>query len=1106
MPRSDAAEAQVRAARPDVSTWLLANAGSGKTRVLTDRVARLLLKEVEPQRILCLTYTKAAASEMQNRLFQTLGGWAMKPDDGLRKALSELGEERMDADHLARARRLFARAIETPGGLRIQTIHSFCATLLRRFPLEAGVPPRFGELDDRSARLMRQEILEEMSDGPQREIVADLAREFSGEDMPGLIEQIIGQREVFRLSSDDSQPFDLASAERELVEAVTRGMRDWFGTLLATLAKGKTNDLRALKKLEAVNLDAADLDLLARLEGVFLSGADATEPFAAKVGSFPTKDTRPLLGQAEHWLNETMRRVEAARDQRIALQAARKTRALNRFGQAFLPLYEARKAQGAWLDFDDLIAKATELVTDPSVAAWVLYRLDGGIDHVLVDEAQDTSPGQWRVIELLTAEFTAGQGARNEARTLFVVGDQKQSIYSFQGADVAGFDAKREAFHKRFQAANLPFQRLELTHSFRSSPAILHFVDAALADRSTRALGPEIRHLAFHPQLPGRVDLWPLVEPGAKAEERRFEDPVDLISSEHHFARLAGQIAETIRAMLEGGEMIHSREGPRRVHAGDFLILVQRRSPLFSEIIRACKKAGLPIAGADRLKLSAELAVKDLLGLLAFLDVPDDNLSLAAVLRSPLCGLTEDDLYRLAHGREGTLWEALQAAQQKHLAAHALLADMRAQVDFLRPFEMLERILIRHDGRRRLVARLGSEAEDAIDELLNQALAYERGNVPSLTGFLIWLEADSIQVKRQAEASGQRIRVMTVHGAKGLEAEIVFLPDTSDRRASDNHHFLVSPEGAAVWKTRTEDSTAAIQALKQQKAEREAEERLRLLYVAMTRARTWLIVAGAGEVKQPDSWYTIAAEAMAKVGGKPFAAGQRFETGAWPTDAAPKGPAPEPLPDLPGWALRAVPQALPKPAVLTPSSLGGAKALAGEATSDTDQDRATEFGSAVHALLERLPGKDKGLWPQLASHLFADASLRAAALAEAEAVLADPDLAHLFVPSALSEVPLSGVEDDRALYGLVDRLILQPDRVLAVDFKTNALVPSRAEDIPEGILRQLAAYQRMLARLYPKLAVSVAILWTKTRGLMEVDPEIVRAAWQRATRDWGNGP
>ena len=1100
--QDDATARQVRASNPNASTWLSANAGSGKTRVLTDRVARLLLQDVQPQRILCLTYTKAAASEMQNRLFRTLGQWAMKPEAQLRLALAELGHDSHD-QNLARARRLFARAIETPGGLRIQTIHSFCATLLRRFPLEAGISPRFGELDERTGRLLRQNILEDMCVGPDALKVAAVAKEFSGADFRMLLDQIVLRRDGFGGQTDAFALFGV-DRDTDVLEEVFLGDEPmWFGSVLAALAAGLPSDTKAHRSLAALDLSRPDMATLAELERLFLFGDSAKEPFTAKIGSFPTKATQAAIGADLPRLQALMERVEAGRGLRIALHAALKSAALQELAQAFLTRYEAQKAARNWLDFDDLIGRTTQLVTDPSVAAWVLYKLDGGIDHVLVDEAQDTSPGQWRVIELLTAEFTAGESAHPGDRTIFVVGDQKQSIYSFQGADVAAFDAKHIAFSVRFKTVQKEFQSLNLAYSFRSSPALLTFVDAALRDLDSAALGPDIAHIAFQNNLPGRVDLWPLVEGEKDPVDKNFEDPVDLIRPTHPAAQLAELLAAEMDRMLQDGVQIVTRNGARPVHPGDFLILVQRRSALFTEIIRACKKRGLPIAGADRLKLGAELAVKDLLALLAFLDVPDDDLSLAAVMRSPLLGLTETELYFLAHGRTGSLWQALQMHQAGFGKAFALLTDLRNQVDFLRPYDLLERALTLHDGRRRLVARLGDEAEDGIDELLNQALAYERGEIPSLTGFLVWLDADQIDIKRQAEAAGQRIRVMTVHGAKGLESEIVILPDMADHKGNDRDEIYVTAEGTGLWKTATAESPPLIAGLRAAKLKRETEENLRLLYVAMTRARTWLILCAAGTVTKPASWYAIASAAMKRVAGQAAARGLRYETGIWPDTTAPQTAPGITETVLPPWSLTAPPPRYSGGSI-SPSNLGGAKALPGEPAGDALFG--IGCGLAVHALLQHLPDQPQTSWPEIAGYLIADAKLRAEAFADVSAILAAPELGHLFAPGTMAEVAITGALNGRQLYGAVDRLLVTPQTILAVDFKSNWLIPDSADQIPEGLLRQLGAYHHLLSQLYPDRQIDAAILWTRTARLMPVDADSLQSALRRATRDKDSPP
>ncbi len=1063
-----ALEAQRKAAEPRASTWLSANAGSGKTRVLTDRVARLLLGGVSPQRILCLTYTKAAATEMQNRLFARLGEWAMMEDAALFAALEGLGETGLGAETLANARRLFARAIETPGGLRIQTIHSFCASLLRRFPLEAGVSPGFVELDDRAGKLLRADLLEEMAltdPAPLREA----ARFFAGDGFPALLAEIASHPEGFG-APETFRPEDVL-ADVFLDDGL-------LSAVVPILATGSAADVKAAEAL--LRVKGAGLAELAVLEGVFLYGATAKAPFAAKIGAFPTKDMRGKLGPLLPRLEALMARVEAARARRLAFFAAEKTAALHGLARAYLPLWAARKAALGVLDFDDLIARARDLLSDPSVAAWVLFRLDGGIDHVLVDEAQDTSPDQWRVVELLTAEFTAGQGTREGGRTLFVVGDKKQSIYSFQGADVAAFDEKQALFQRKFNAAGEVFNVLPLEYSFRSSPAILSVVDAALSGRDPAALGAEVSHRATNDTLPGRVDLWPLIAEDATAEEAPFEDPVDLVRDSHPVARLAAQIAEEIAAMLARGEQIPTREGARPMTPGDVLILVQTRGTIFDEVIRACKARGLPIAGADRLELTEELAVKDLIALLKFLATPEDDLSLAAVLRSPLFGVSEGELFAITR-RKGYLWEAIRDRDTPYVAA---LHDLRDRVDFLRPFELLQRCLVGHDGRRRLIARLGHEAEDAIDELLNLALAYEAGAVPSLTGFLSWLEQDEAQVKRQAEGAGGRIRVMTVHGSKGLEAEVVFLPQTNDRRANDRGAMLADGEGRVFAKVAAAEAPPQIAALIAAKQAREAEENLRLLYVALTRARSWLVICGAGEAKSERAWHGIVAQGMGKLSPQPMPFGLRHQHGDWPAPQPAPRLAPETPAPLEAWAFTPADPAPRAEKLLSPSDLGGAKALPGRGE---ETETAKARGTALHLLLQHLPGQPVESWPALARGLGAEAQLDRAA-----ALILDRDLAEVFTGRA--EVELTADWKGRRLWGSIDRLVLGA-RPLIVDFKSNLQVPATADQVPEGILRQMGAYRHMVGACLGE--ADCAILWTETGVLMPLPAPLVDAALAR---------
>ena len=1116
---NEATLAQNRASDPLASTWLSANAGSGKTKVLTDRVARLLLRGVEPQRILCLTYTKAAASEMQNRLFRLLGSWAMLPEAQLRAELAKIDET--PGPSLAEARRLFARAIETPGGLKIQTIHSFCAALLRRFPLEAGLSPAFTEMDDRSARVLREEVLNAMAEGVDKPALDALAGVFTGAELDDLLREICSNAAGFAGPRSGPEPEPEPSAALRAAIGLPEGMgapdllaqvfRGGEAQLIADVLPyfdaGSTNDNKAADRLREIDFTAPRLETLAVLEGEFLykTGERARQ---AKLDRYPTKSTRGKLGRLLDPLHALMQRVEEARPYRVALASLTRSLALHRFARSFLPRLEAAKAARGWLDFDDLIARAGQLLTDPSVAQWVLYKLDGGVDHILVDEAQDTAPGQWRVIEHLAQEFTAGLGAVDASRTLFVVGDKKQSIYSFQGADLAVFDAMQAQFRERLAHVGLRLNEAELAHSFRSSDAVLRSVDASFRPPNDAGLGGPPSHIAFFDSLPGRVDLWPLVDRPVRPDPPEWHDPVDVLPEEHHHRQLARTIAAELRRLIDARTPIWHGDELRAMSEGDVLILVRRRNTLFHEIIAACKSEGLEIAGADRLRLGGEMAVRDLTALLSFLATPEDDLSLAASLRSPLFGWSEDALFRLAQGRGAAfLWARLR--EQGDADTLAIVNDMLGQTDFLRPYDLIERCLTRHDGRRRLIARLGPEAEDGIDAFLAQALAYEQMETPSLTGFLTWLEHGDVQIKRELDAAGGRLRVMTVHGAKGLEAPVVILPDTVDAGGVERRQ-IYPLRGTLVWRGTKEETPPQVQAVMDAAADLRAEEDARLLYVAMTRAESWLIVAGAGEAKAPESWYNRVKDGLHHVGAVtcpcPTGQGLRYQHQDWPEQAEGGGTVVRDGVRVPEMLWQPAATAPAEALLLSPSQLGGAKALPGEAGASVDE--AMLRGTQLHLLLEHLPH-----WPEEARAARAHDLLASSAegaprdlevlLTEAEAVLAAPVLAPLFAPGTLAEVEITGTLFARPAFGVIDRLVVTGTEVLAVDYKSNRIIPQTPDAVPEGVLRQMAAYAVLLTQVFPGRSVRVALLWTAQASLMELPPTLLDAALARAALESG---
>jgi ATP-dependent helicase/nuclease subunit A len=755
--------------------------------------------------------------------------------------------------------------------------------------------------------------------------------------------------------------------------------------------------------------------------------------------------------------------------------------------------------------------------------AWVLYKLDHGIDHILVDEAQDTAPLQWAVVEAIADEFLAGRGARHAPRSIFVVGDEKQSIFSFQGAEPQAFGRMLGRFERRFARLGAPLGRPALRRSYRSAPAILAFVDAVFhgtgADGLTVTGGP-VRHEAHRAEAYGRIDLWPLIEAEDPANPPEWWRPVDMIPPSDARERLAVLVAEHIAGLLREGWLAGRGEKPaRRVRAGDILVLVAKRYPLAAAIVRRLKALGLPVAGADRLRLANEIAVQDLLALAKVACLPGDDLSLAALLRSPLCGLSEAELFDLAHGRTGGLWQALRASP-RHGEVAAFLGDMARRADFQRPYEFLEHALVRHDGRRRLLARLGLEAEDAIDELLSQALLYETGEAPSLTGFVAWIEAGDIEVRREMEGGGDLVRVMTVHGAKGLEAPIVILPDTVSAARRGGPLLPTAPGGnkpeLTLWPGAKADDDPVAGAARQAAEAREKAERKRLLYVALTRAEDWLILCGAGQKRRPaDCWYDMLEAGMARCPGvtrhpSPTGAGelQRFESGLAPVPAVEAVPMPvAALPPLPSWLGPAPAEARrPRwsPSALTPSEPHGGAGMG--------RDTALGFGRAVHLLLERLADQPPASRPMLAGRLlsagFAElgGAERRLALAEAERVLAMPEAAALFGPQALAEVAVvtPGPAGTR-MTGRIDRLVLGADEALIVDIKTDRVPAASPEAVPAGYLAQLGAYAAAISAAWPGRAVATALLWTARPVLMRINPRLTQTAFRASLSAYAPG-
>ena len=1116
MKINSATRAQITASDARFSSWLTANAGSGKTKVLIDRVARLLLDGVQPEQILCLTYTKSAAAEMKNRLFDRLGKWAMLADQELNFSLLEMGiQTQLGIEELKKARTLFARAIEAPGGLKIQTIHAFCSSLLRKFPLEAGISPQFGELTERGQRDLYLKVLEILSaDEATEESFEHFSKIANVSNWEETISKIVSKRNIFAKNKSRAEIYEAfslsseVSIEDDISSHFQNGTMSFLKKISGCLQQSNSKVDQKISK-ELSKISSIDLTSLQLLEKIFLYSKNSKAPFTAKLGKFSTKEMRNgLLADYIDEIDDFMVRLETFRNRRLSYLAAETSFSIHKFASVFLQVYTEQKNFKGLLDFDDLINIAVNLLTTSAVADWVLYRLDGGIDHILVDEAQDTSPSQWKVIETLAQELTSGQGIKeNRSRTVFVVGDQKQSIYSFQGADPGQFDRVRDRFSAKLEGAEKTLQVASLDYSFRSSQTILALVDKIYEDARAEDFGWGRKHLAFKSELPGRIDLWPIIPKKLNPNLSKWEEPIELISDADHFVSLARLIAQEIKRMIDQDvqvpeqKTINKQPTFRSVRAGDFLILVQRRSEIFHEIIRACKDANLPIAGADRLRLAGELAIKDICNFLSFIDNADDDFSLAAILKSPFFGWNEKSLFELAHSREEmTLWQALRNDPIKFAHELEVFEDLRSVADLVRPYELIERILILHNGRSLLIGRLGKEAEEGIDTLLTQAMDYESSEIPSLTGFLAWISDENIEVKRQFDSSVNQIRVMTVHGAKGLEAPIVILPETHDFKNEISDEILFTDELAFKKFSSTERSDKTTEVYNSQKQKNSAE-RDRLLYVALTRAEVWLIVAAAGNVSDDGkSWYKKVEKGLINLDAKsePFSHGHglRYQHGKWlvgkRSEKHLKKASKIQLPQIFKENL-GTPVKFEK--FINPSNLMGSKSIQ-RIDKVTEGDGAKLFGTIVHLLLEKLPKSNSNDWQNIVPNLLKWAEIyvseetQTRAYKQAENILKNPSFEFIFAPDVLAEVQFSTIVESVGgipIVGVIDRLVLSQDSALIIDFKTNQEVPSSIDEVPLGILKQMGAYAASMQKVFPKKNIELGIIWTHSAELMKID-------------------
>jgi ATP-dependent helicase/nuclease subunit A len=1138
---------QLLAANPEDNVWLSASAGTGKTQVLSARVLRLLLREdVSPSQILCLTFTKAGAAEMANRINAVLARWVRLPETALFKELGYLGAPQDEATR-DRARSLFASVLDCPGGgLRIDTIHAFAQFLIGNFPEEAGLAPGTRVMDDRSRELLAREVLTDMFEEAERTHdvrILDGLETFTTRKDPAALHKwlmrIADAQEMWEGHGSWQSPMD--ARVRQTLGMPSDAGEGWPNEILDPdlfpdeILVSLLPALDGWKGAKTGQETAAfirhwlNLGLTGRIAVVsqFYDTVLKKDGTPRKMDGAAKLD--PLFIDHQGNIAEALAEYET---RRALIACAEIVTSALEIGRAFAVRWEERKAREGLLDFGDLIRKAAALLGGSEAADWIRYKLDRHFDHILIDEAQDTNRSQWDIVEALIDDFFAGDGARGDKlRTIFTVGDYKQAIFGFQGTSPENFARAKERIFARIDAARQGIRQsrtnrrvpgwrdLDLDTSYRTAQIVLGFVNRVIATLGFEAFGldkPPRDHEGT--ERPGLVTLWPPVAPDtAETEDEDADEADERDWLPRHDTLLAERIAEQVRRWVSLDEPFVLAKGTRRhATAGDIMVLVRQRKELAAQIVAKLHARGVPVAGVDRLRLGAPLAVKDVLAALRFAAQPQDDLALAGLLASPLVGWTQDDL--LAHVPrlpKQRLWDHLNRADAPaFVTATAMqLKELLRRADYQTPQALIAWLLTGPwQGRARLVERLGAEANDPLDELLNAAFAYEAEHWPSLAGFIAWFDAGTGDLKRDSDSAAGQVRVMTVHGSKGLQAPIVILADATgapgdpgdleleddplDLQQSDRKRRVpLPPLGKDERKGPIAEAEAA-------KAAAVREEHWRLLYVAMTRAEEALFIGGSLGLKEAkkgvpheNSWYARLAPLFEEA---PIPDTLWHTRREWGERAAPLVPedsaSPAAVPGLPRWATTPVGEEPRPPRPLAPSAAGEEGGAAPPLDPAAGRDAARR-GSLIHALLERLPDVPPEARAAAAQGWLARQAgdlpepPRAEMLAAALAVLDHPGFAPIFSPQALAEVPLAATVDGVVVAGTADRLLIEPSRITVIDFKTTRRPPADAATIPASTMRQMAAYVAALETIYPGREVRAGVLYTHTPALFDLAPE-----------------
>jgi len=1130
----------LEAASPNISATVTASAGSGKTWLLVSRMVRLLLHGAAPGSILALTFTRKAAGEMQARLTERLRDLAMADDQKLITLLTELGEDH-SADACQNARQLYEKCLLSDYPVRAMTFHSFCQDILSRFPVEANLPPDF-ELVESTALLIEQSIQQLYSeatitpDGALAQNLETLLEHSQSidstktalksfidhrsdwwaytEDQNNSIEFAIEQlQQQLKIEADSDPASQLFN--RELPRKLER-----FRELHMQIATDKQMlhaEIIALALQQTENTDKA----FGMLQPAFLTKTDTA--LARK----STKKSEKILGVDGS--DEYVRLHHEIAEQLLEIKdlfARKKTleRNIAWFNAAshLLDIFQTLKSQLHNLDFTDLEWRTYQLLKHSENAEWVQYKLDQRINHLLIDEFQDTNPTQWHLLKPLLEELASGDTERQ--RSVFIVGDEKQSIYGFRRANPELQSHVADWLEQQIGATKWP-----LNKSWRSSPAVIDLVNAIFLPEDGELLSGFPEHGTHKTDLPGKIvikELFAAPDKNDLPEPTYFRNPLveaRNIPKHQQYLAEAKWIADTIQNIISEGLLIEKDSGAEPVQYDDIYILLKNRTHV-SQLEQVLRKQHIPFISANRSTLLNSLEIRDMEALLEVLVAPYNDLALAQILKSPIFSATDEQLLELASVTEYRRWfkkmEHLSGTLDAlHPVARAFhfLTKWQKVTDRIPVHDLLD--IIFYDTN--LLNRYQASAPDSIkaqvkanlQSFLDLALEIDSGRYPSVTHFLNKLRSlkklpGDAPDEASANSGQARVNIMTVHAAKGLEAPVVFMADTASQSSPKlAHNTMVNwptnrskPDAFHLMGVKTSWDSVSENFVKKA-AGFQSREDLNLLYVALTRAKQFLFISGSEPNRKIQSsspnWYALISQGMDKLRDSDsddelstYTTGNiQYQSGSLSEDAI--------------HSETGIPESLSQkifdsdePVSLTPSQSDDTEYKT-KASTVTDEDAKTR-GTVIHRALELLSGSkqpgDEQILLQIkieSGHLLT-ANEYNACLQEAKSVFEEPDFTYLFntemFDQQFNELPIHYRSGKKDIHGVIDRVVIKDKTIYLVDYKTHQSAGKNdLQTLAAEYQQQMQFYKSGLQQIWPEHMVRSLLLFTNSKQVFEFD-------------------